>query len=293
MHQSSPTSPAPAAEQTSLWPRRVLPPLLAELRSPFELATLRHFPPLKRRPLPTGDGRPVLLIPGLLAGDTSMRWLSTFLRQLGYTPCRAGIRCNADCSEQAVARLLIRVERLVASHEQPVAIVGHSRGGLYGRVIACRRPDLVAGLITLGSPQRDQLAVHPLLWAQLFLLGSLGSLGAPGLARLGCGSGTCCAAFREDLAGPLPASVECLSIYSQRDGIVDWQACLDSAGRHAEVTASHCGMGVHSEVFGVIAAELARLGRGPGVNAAGGTRRETDAHTTKGSEQGALAAAGA
>jgi len=67
----------------------------------------------------------------------------------------------------------------------------------------------------------------------------------------------------------------------------------DSAGRNAEVTASHCGMAMNAEVCGVIATELARLDRGPAVNAACGTRQETDAHTWEGSEQGALAAAGA
>lgn len=293
MRPPSLSRPAPAPDNTSLWPRPVLPPLLEELRLPFELASLKQAPPLGRRPVPVSDGRPVLLIPGLLAGDASLRWLSAFLRQLGYTPCRAGIRCNADCSEHAVARLLPRVDRLAARHEQPVIIVGHSRGGLYGRAIARRRPDVVAGLITLGSPQRDQLAVHPLLWAHLLVLGSLGSLGAPGFARLGCGSGTCCAAFREDLAGPLPPGVECLSIYSRRDGVIDWRACLDPAGRHAEVAASHCGMAANGEVFGVIARELARLGRGPAaVNIAGGAGQGPCAPDAEGSEQCALATAG-
>ncbi len=34
------------------------------------------------------------------------------------------------------------------------------------------------------------------------------------------------------------------AIYSKRDGIVDWKACLDPAAQHVEVRTSHVGMAV-------------------------------------------------
>ena len=40
-----------------------------------------------------------------------------------------------------------------------------------------------------------------------------------------------------------------LSIYSKRDGIVDWEACLDESAVNAEVLSTHCGMAVNTEVY--------------------------------------------
>ncbi len=42
-------------------------------------------------------------------------------------------------------------------------IVGHSLGGMLARGIAVRRPDLVSGIVTMGSPMLAPGAHHPLL----------------------------------------------------------------------------------------------------------------------------------
>jgi pimeloyl-ACP methyl ester carboxylesterase len=183
-----------------------------------------------------GDGPPVLLIPGFLAGDTSLEPLARHLGQAGYRPLPAGMQRNVDCSERAAGRLAERLREL----GQPVALVGHSRGGMLAHVLARRHPDLVAGVVTIGAPRRDPLALHPAVLAPALSLGIAGSLGVAGLVRYSCAFGRCCAAFRRDLAAPVaPPS---LAIFSRRDGIVDWRACLDPAGRHVEVHSSHCGM---------------------------------------------------
>src|SRR5919109_1218472 len=78
-----------------------------------------------------------------------------------------------------------------------------------------RRPDLVCGIVTLGSPELDPLAVHPLVRLQLEAVGRLGSLGAPRLFKRSCLDGDCCAAFWEDLAAPLPRGVGFVSVYSR------------------------------------------------------------------------------
>ena len=53
-----------------------------------------------------------------------------------------------------------------------------------------------------------------------------------------------------------------LSIYSKRDGIVDWEACLDESAVNAEVLSTHCGMAVNTEVY-----ELLDVALHPGVGA--------------------------
>jgi triacylglycerol lipase len=82
---------------------------------------------------------------------------------------------------------------------------------------------------------------------------------------LACGAGSCCEEFRRDLSAPLPHSVELLSIYSRSDAIVDWQACLDPSGRHAEVAAGHYEMPAHAATLRTVVAALATFrGRAAG-----------------------------
>ena len=59
---------------------------LAETRWQLELARLLVDPVLRGHDVPRGDGRPVLLMPGFLAGDQTLLVLATWLRTLGYRP---------------------------------------------------------------------------------------------------------------------------------------------------------------------------------------------------------------
>ena len=154
-------------------------------------------------------------------------------------------------------RLEQRLERLVALQGRPAAIVGQSRGGTLAKVLAHRRPELVSGVIALGSPQVDPLAIHPVVRLQVEAVGRLGSLGAPGLFKRSCLDGDCCASFWEELAGPLPDDVPLVSVYSKSDGIVDWRSCLDpDATELLEIDASHCGMAVSRSAWRAVAEGL-------------------------------------
>ena len=187
---------------------------------------------------PGSDGTPVLLIPGFLAGDASLEPLARHLAAAGYRPLPAGMQRNVDCSERAAGRLAERLREL----EQPVALVGHSRGGMLAHVLARRHPELVSGIVTIGAPRRNPLALHPAVLAPALSLGIAGSLGVDGLVRYSCAFGRCCESFRRELATPADEHLPYLAVYSRRDGIVDWRACLDPAGRHVEVRSNHCGM---------------------------------------------------
>jgi pimeloyl-ACP methyl ester carboxylesterase len=214
--------------------------------------------------VPRGDGRPVLLVPGFLAGDRTMATLARWLRANGYRTRRAGIRANVGCSEEACGRLEERLEALADTTGNRVAIVGQSRGGVLARAVAVRRPDLVSGIVTLGAPSLAMLRVHPLVLLQVGLVGALGTGRVPGLFSLRCLLGACCEAFRTDLAGSFPDDVRYVAVYSRSDGIVDWRACLDpAADEHAEITASHCGMALNREAYEVIARALAGFAHEP------------------------------
>ncbi len=233
-----------------------LPPLWRESRIGLEAAALLRHPIHRGEGVAHADGQPVLLIPGFLAGDDSLGIMTRWLRRTGHHTRKAGMRSNVNCSARAFDLLEERLELMAETRGQKVAIVGQSRGGNFAKVLARRRPDLVSGIVTLGSPQRNPLAIHPLVRAQVFAVGTIGTLGAPGLFRHSCLRGDCCTDFWDDLRGELPRGVGYVSIYSRTDGVVDWRACLDDGAEHVEVRASHCGMAVNVGAYRALAGAL-------------------------------------
>jgi triacylglycerol lipase len=245
---------------TSPW-RLATRPIWREARLGLEVASLLRDPVYQGRGIAHGRGQPVLLIPGFLAGDDSLRLMTAWLRGAGYDPHPARIRVNADCGDAVVERLAVRLEEVASRYARRVAIVGQSRGGLIARVLAVRRPDLVSGIVTLGSAHLDPFAVHPMVSLQARALGLLGSLGVPGLFKSSCLRGSCCVGVRRALVAPFPDSIGFVSIYSRGDGIVDWCACLDPGAECLEIDSSHCGMGAHPEAYRLIAGALSHFRR--------------------------------
>jgi triacylglycerol lipase len=223
---------------------------------PFELASLLRDPVHRGEGVVRGNGHPVLLIPGFLAGDDSLGVMTHWLRRTGHRTRKAGFRSNIDCSEAAVQRLEERVEVMAETAGDQVSIIGQSRGGALAKVVAVRRPDLVAGVVALGSPIVDPLAIHPLVHAQVYAVGTLGTLGMRGFFKHSCRAGNCCRDFWADLERPMPRGVGFLSVYSRSDGIVKWQSCLDPSAAHLEVRTSHMGMAVHPDVYRAVAGAL-------------------------------------
>src|SRR3954471_12230456 len=238
-------------------PIPLIPPLWREGRFGLEAAALMRSRVWRGEGIDDAGSQPVMLIPGFLAGDDSLGLMARWLRRSGHHTSKAGMRANVNCSEAAYERLLERLEALADERGERVAIIGQSRGGNFAKVLAVRRPDLVSGIVTLGSPQLNPLAVHPLVHAQVYVVGTIGTLGAKRFFRHSCRWGDCCSTFWEDLDGPTPDAVGSLSVYSRSDGIVDWRACLDPCAEHVEIDSSHCGMAVHPEAYRAVAGALA------------------------------------
>lgn len=228
-----------------------LAPLLVEAAWGLELAGLMVASGL-RPPRPQPAAQPVLLIPGFLAGDASLFVLRTWLRLRGHPVAMSGIRVNVDCAERAVVRMQEQLRRFADATGEPPIVIGQSRGGTLGRCLAVRDPELVGGLITLGSPVLDQLAISAPVMGMVRSIAALADLGLPGLFSQACADGECCVSFRRDLLAELPPAVKATAIYSRYDGVVDWRACLDPDAEHVEVTSSHCGMAVNAEVYRVL-----------------------------------------
>jgi triacylglycerol lipase len=237
---------------------------------PLEAASLLRDPIYRGLGMRSAGGQPVLLMPGFLAGDDSLGLMTTWLRRTGHRTRSAGIRANVDCSAKAIEKLLERTEDLAESHGRRVVLIGQSRGGTFARVMAVRRPDLIAGIVTLGSPLTSTFDLHPVIRMQIRAVAALGTFGARGMFGLECIKGDCCAGFWEDLRAPFPDDVGFVSIYSTSDGVVRWRSCLDEYAKHVEVRASHCGMAVNPGSYRAIATALERFRQDERKRIAGG-----------------------
>jgi hypothetical protein len=58
----------------------------------------------------------------------------------------------------------------------------------------------------------------------------------------------------------VPAGVDFTAIYSRRDGIVDWRACVDPLATPVEVRSSHLGMAVDPSVVRAVRRALTETG---------------------------------
>jgi pimeloyl-ACP methyl ester carboxylesterase len=124
-------------------------------------------------------------------------------------------------------------------------------------MVAARRPDLVRGLVMLGSPVLDPLGAKPALVRTARFLARLGGWGVPGLLKDDCMSSDCFENTTAALAADLPADVPALAVYSRLDGVVPWRLCLDPCAECVEIDSSHVAMTLEPAFYTVIEPRLA------------------------------------
>ncbi len=194
---------------------------------------------------PRGDGRGVLVLPGLLASDRSTRPLRSFLRHKGHYVRGWRLGRNIGPTSAIVEGMPEALRDLAERTGGPVSVVGWSLGGLYARYLAKRYPEDITQVITLGSPVgvSDGHRTHAdLAFNRLSFLHAHGA----DVPR------------RADVGGPVP--VPSTSVYSRLDGVVSWRACLTEGDQHqnVEVHCSHLGFGVDPATLWLVADRLAQ-----------------------------------
>ncbi len=225
------------------------PPALAYASDPLRAGLGLAGWPLATRVLrgaPRGDGAPVLVLPGLLAGDLSTRPLRAALRGLGHHVHGWRLGRNLGPTPRVEARLRLLAEELLERHGRPFAVVGWSLGGIYARAMAAERPDAVRQVITLGTPFA---LTEPSQTRAIRAYERYSHLHVPGYAL----------PVPDHVRGPLP--VPTTSIWSRTDGIVSWTASLETPSPTAEniaVRASHLGLGHSPAVLWAVADRLAQ-----------------------------------
>ncbi len=221
-----------------------IPPIWLEGRIYLEYLRLIRDPVFRGIEVPSGRRKPVLLIPGFLAGDWTLRTPFDWLRRVGYRPRMTGVTFNVMYSEVMLKPLIDALLELWRKTGSRVALVGHSRGGVLAKVLSHRKPDLVEQVITLGSPLKDPFDVHPLTMAGVRAahLYNIFRYGHPASVEQ---------RFLRDLAAE--PRVPTTSLYSRSDGVVNWKACLRPDVNAIEVQGSHVGLALNPDVYRILA----------------------------------------
>ena len=233
-----------AVVETARWARRSAGDRMRSRRTPYASLT------------PTRSVDPVVLVPGFMAGDSSLLLMSRHLRKLGFRTYRSTMHANVGCTQEASYALERRIEAIAIKRDRKVSIVGHSLGGLLARGIAARRPDLVEGIVTLGSPLLAPGAIHSVLAFDLAVVVALRRAGLGRMMGADCTGGDCARLSWEQSRDELDPSVAFTSVFSRRDGVIDWRGCLDPGARTVEVSTSHLGMAVDPVVLDIVSDSL-------------------------------------
>jgi triacylglycerol lipase len=231
---------------------------VAETRWVLELSRLLVDPLFRGDGVPRGDGRPVVLMPGFLAGDQTLAVLASWLRRVGYAPSTCGFVANVDCSDAALERVERTALALHRRHGRRVALVGHSRGGHFARALGAHRPDLVSHAVSLGADLQGMFAISAPTRAAVAVM--RGALRGTGRARSrACVSAACDCTFARAFAAPFPEhEVRATSVYSKGDGVVRWQSQVVPYADCIEVAGSHVGLVFNRKAYRAIAAALAQ-----------------------------------
>jgi pimeloyl-ACP methyl ester carboxylesterase len=229
---------------------------LAETRWQVELVRLLADPIWRGERVARGDGRPVLLLPGFLAGDHTLGVLARWLQRIGYRPSTCGFVLNVDCSDRALERVERHVARLHGLHGRRVAIIGHSRGGHFARALARRRPGLVSHAISMGADLQRMLGIS--VPTRLAVGGARRGIAALGRARAEhCLTMDCTCPFTRAYQAAFPSRrVRLTSIYTKADGVVRWERCVVPYADCVEVAGSHTGLVFNRQAYAAIAAAL-------------------------------------
>ena len=199
-HDSPPLAPAPVRPA----PRD----LLSEAKGYRDVIRLAFSAPRLWK-APRVEGSAAMLIPGWKAPEASMAPLRLFLKRRGCDARHWGLGTNQGDPEADSEKLLDTVTEFARQHGSPVALIGWSLGGVIAREVAREIPEQVSQVITYGTPVVGGPTYTP----------AASSYGEQECQRI--------ADKIVELDRDAPISVPVSAVFSRRDGVVSWPACID------------------------------------------------------------------
>lgn len=219
--------------------------MISESRSLLEIgAGIVSFSLIKKM-VPTGGGQPVLVLPGLGAGDLSTKLLRKFLNDLGYVAHGWDLGVNRGMHDNKLEQVVEKIKTINSYHNKKVSLIGQSLGGIFARESAKIIPDSVRQVITLGTPFTGNIDANNAKLAYMLLSGrKLTDKDREFYYKV-----------------KNKPSVPTTSIYSKLDGIVSWHCSIEENQEMSEnielIGGSHIGMASSPQSLYLIANRLA------------------------------------
>ena len=180
-----------------------------------------------------------MVVPGFVANDRTTLGLQRALGEAGYRVTGWGMGLNTGVKPDTLDRLAGRIAAFGGGEK--VILVGWSLGGIFAREVAKVRPDLVAKVVTMGSPFSGDPHANN-VW-RLYELIAGHKVDNPPI---------------DSVLGEKPP-VPTLAIWSRRDGIVAVASARGEPGesdRQVELDCSHMGFAVSGRAYPKIVAAL-------------------------------------
>ena len=215
-----PSSPPPASGPVpgpATTPVTSTAPTARRRRGPASASSRRRSTrPAWSRPSPGWRRRPAATATSWSTSPTEAPELTgaplrAYLNRLGYDARGWGFGTNTGDPRRDVERLSRRVLELVDEKGEPASLVGWSLGGVIAREVARRHPDAVRRVVTYGTP----------------VAGGARHTSVARSSNAGADAHADRVARRLDASSPIRVPLTVL--FSRRDGVVSWQACIDRA----------------------------------------------------------------
>lgn len=171
---------------------------------------------------PAARPRIVMVMPGFATHPSRMRYLARQLEKAGHKTKRWGLGFNLGPTENNIDFLEARLEEIHERYGQDVVLLGWSLGGLFARELAHRRPELVAKVITMGSP----------------FSGDPRSNNAWRLYQFVAGHRVDQPPIETDVSAKPP--VETVALWSPRDGVISPRSARGRPGERDRAVALRC-----------------------------------------------------
>lgn len=183
-----------------------------------------------------GNGQTVVALPGFGSNDLATLPLRRYLvtRRMRTFGWELGV--NGGDVAALLPPVTERVRSVVVRTGKPAHLIGWSLGGVLAREVARDEPELVHQVITYGTPVVGGPKYTTA--AQAYGEANVNEIAIEVAAR-----------------NQIPITVPVTAMYSRKDGIVDWRACIDDFSpdvENIEVTSTHVGMGLDPDVWSEI-----------------------------------------
>src|SRR5262245_34888008 len=237
--------------------------MMREMLTMVDLGALLADPVFYGTAVPLGDGKPVVVIPGLLGNDLYLQPLRQWLGRVGYSPVRSTLLFNAGCMQRLREQIRQEIMHRMEVDPRPIALIGHSRGGIIAWALASQLQEKVSHLVLLGSPVASFRAsvASGSPYAPAGIVGRMLMRISEDLRQIldpDCNYPNCGCTLVNDVSSNLSARTAILTIHGSEDRVVEEKAQSMSDGQNVLVNASHVGLVYNAQVFRALGRFLAR-----------------------------------